>query len=69
MLMGLVFVVGAWALVFVLPLIIGKFASESSYAHACDSDWLQVVLTGHTYEHTTERNIATFSLVKTGEIL
>ena len=54
---------------YLLPIWIGSGVTRSNYTHACDSDWLQVLLTGHTYEHATQRNVATFSLVETGETL
>jgi len=69
MVFGLLLVLGTWGIVFSIPFIIGKAVSEQSYAHACDSDWLQVVLTGHTYEHAAQQNVATFSVVETGETL
>ena len=55
--------------IMVLPRVLGNIASRSTYAHACDSDWLQIVLTGQTYGHEKKLNTAQFSLVETGELL
>jgi len=52
-----------------IPWICGNKLTKSSFAHACDSDWLQISLTGHTYANASGRNIAEFSLVETGELL
>ena len=52
-----------------LPWIFGPRASQTAYEHACDSDWIQITLTGHTTAGVAERNIASFSLVSTGELL
>ena len=49
--------------------IIPAILSRSTYAHACDSDWLEVLLNAHTRSNPTGRNVATFLLVETREVL
>jgi len=52
-----------------LPWVLVAVLSRSTYAHACDSDWLEIVLTAHTWKTAAGRNIASFSLAETHELL
>jgi len=52
-----------------LPLLIADIVSKSTYAHACDSDWLEIDMTAHTWKTAATRNVATFSLVEPRELL
>jgi len=60
---------GAWMVVISLGWIVGATEARSTYAHACSSDWLEIVLTPHTWKTAANRNVATFSLAETHELL
>jgi len=47
----------------------GAYWSARSYEHYCDNNWLQVEFVSHLNHNPTSRNVATFSLVETGETL
>lgn len=44
------------------PLIFSVIETGPAYAHACDGDWMTVLLTGHDYQHTQGANSAAFAL-------
>lgn len=44
------------------PWIFQSVLSRPAFAHACDADWLTVLLTGHKYKHDQDKNTAVFSL-------
>lgn len=51
------------ALFFILsPMIFSDIATGPAFAHACDNDWMTVLLTGHSYDHTSDPSTADFSL-------
>ncbi|EJD46107.1 hypothetical protein AURDEDRAFT_124234 [Auricularia subglabra TFB-10046 SS5] len=50
-------------------LIFAKVASGPAFRHACDGDWVSVLLEGHEFEHPKEPNRATFTLSATNEPL
>jgi len=42
---------------------------NSSYARACENDWIEILLEGHGHYNYLDPSIATFKLVETGEVL
>lgn len=50
-------------------LIFAQVASDPAFRHACDNDWVTVLLEGHEFGHQKEPNFARFSLSATGEPL
>ena len=66
---GYIFTLGVAILIVALGWIVTAVVSRSTYAHACDLDWLEIVMTAHTWKTAATRNVATFSLVEPREAL
>ena len=60
-------VLAFFVFILILGLISAKAVRLNLYPHVCQNDWLQITLQGQDQAHTG--NIATFSLVETGETL
>jgi len=61
--------IGAFLPLFIIAAIPGELRIKA-FTHACDKDWIEILLEGHTSSHhDLNRNIATFKLVETGETL
>jgi hypothetical protein len=62
-------VFGTFFAVMFMGLYIAPRVQKKAFNHACDDAWLEIVMTGHTWEYSDGRNIAQVFLVETGELL